>query len=320
MMKYEAGALSKREFAEVARDFGYRYRSLSSVPSSAGTETGLFRGSLGLQSLPCGISLCASDLTSMRESEHDGVVSRSLTIAVSLDGVAADCELSAGKKLFLGPGSAAVVTVEDQTRLASRVHAGQRSKGLLVRVKPEDLADDDVAERVEAMLGSTSVTPLPLSPRTSLLVNELFAPTSVGGIGRLLAESCALELLARSLLTASDKVGRELRKLSLRDQVKILRVRDRLIAAPEREYSLAGLARDAGLSISALKVKFPLVFGVPVFSFLRDLRMQRAREGLEREGWTVSQAAYFVGYRHHSNFSTAFRRKFGIAPSDVRRL
>ncbi|WP_264625181.1 helix-turn-helix domain-containing protein [Candidatus Symbiopectobacterium sp. NZEC135] len=45
---------------------------------------------------------------------------------------------------------------------------------------------------------------------------------------------------------------------------------------------------------------------------LSEQRLMRARKGLESEGWTVK-----LGYQHPSNFSTAYRRKFGRCPRDV---
>ena len=313
-----SGSLSKHDFMQAAEEFGYQYTHLSPGPAPRANGQPLFQGRVGLRSLPCGISLCSSDLKSLQESRHEGVVSRSLNIAVALDGAAADCTLGTRNRFHLGPGSAVVVSVADGMRLAGRVEAGQQTRNLLVRARSEDLADDDVAERVDTLLRTTSVVPLALNVRTDHLVNELFLPSAVGGIGRLLAESCALELLARALSHGeSETAGRE--PVSPRDHAKIMLVRDKLLAEPGHEHTLDELAREAGLSVSALKAKFRQVIGQPVFAFLRDTRLQRARGGIEQEGWTIAQAAYFVGYRHQSNFSTAFRRRFGFSPGVIRR-
>ena len=50
---------------------------------------------------------------------------------------------------------------------------------------------------------------------------------------------------------------------------------------------------------------------------LPRLRLQLACEQL-RQGCSVQQAAHFVGYRHATNFATAFRARYGIAPSELR--
>ncbi len=319
-MAAENGAVTSTDMAEAARTFGYQYTALSPDGPSATYAPALFDGLVGLQSLPCGISLCASDLTSLQDSVHDGRVSRSLNIAVLLDGDPTECAFGSRDRLEINPGSAVIVSVADGMRLGAHIRAGQRSRSLLIRTRPQDLMDDDVADRVETLLRSTATLSLPITPAAAHLARELFEPTAVGGIGRLLSESCALQFLARALIAGDVQKEESNGSVSKRDRAKILQIRDRLVAEPQSDHTLSDLAREAGLSVSALKTKFPLVLGQPVFAFLRDARLQRARDGIAFEGWTISQAAYSVGYRHQSNFSIAFRRKFGIAPSEVRRL
>ena len=317
-MTFKSGAFSPDEFSSTAESFGYRYKDLAFTSSMGGRETPLFEGLLGLQSLPCGISLCASDLMSRFDSEHRGAVGRSLTSVVLMDGDRADCVLGDDKELFFGPPSASVVSVADSALLTGRYKAGQRSRCLLVRARPDDMSDDAVAEQLESRLGGTAVKPMAMSHRAMRLAEELISPVSQGPVGRLLAESCALEFLARALQTDMESVASSAARLSRRDYVKILRVRDMLMSEPGRDFTLGEIAGEAGMSVTVLKAKFSAAFGQPVFAFLRDVRMQRAKDGLENQGWTVSQAAYFVGYRHPTNFSTAFRRKFGFAPKDLR--
>ena len=51
---------------------------------------------------------------------------------------------------------------------------------------------------------------------------------------------------------------------------------------------------------------------------VRELRLQRARKAIERDDVSAAQAAYEAGYSNPANFSTAFKRLFGLSPSDVR--
>ena len=311
--------LSKRDFAETAKSFGYKYTAFSPAASLACDRAPLFEGTVGIQSFPSGLSVCASDLTALHESEHDGFVPRSVTVALMLEGMSGEPGFGPRDTLQVGPGRAALVSTVDETRLSGKIGAGQRSRCLLVRAQPEDLADEDLADRVDASLRSTSAQPFPLSARTQTLANELFAPGLNGGAGRLLAESCALELLARSPLFDGHEHNGSAGPLSRRDHARMAVVRDALMAEPDREHHLCDLARLAGVSVTALKTKFVAVFGQPVFAFLRDVRLERARCGLEQHGWTVAQAAYYTGYRHPTSFNFAFRRKYGVAPSAVRR-
>ena len=50
--------------------------------------------------------------------------------------------------------------------------------------------------------------------------------------------------------------------------------------------------------------------------YLRDCRLEHAR-GYLLEGYSVQQAAWMSGYQHATNFSTAFRRRYGFSPGDL---
>ena len=312
------GTLSKDELAETAQTFGYRYTRLSPAASLPHDEAPLFEGSLGVFSFPSGLNVCVSDLTALHESSHDGVLPRSLTIALVLDGVESECAFDIRRRLPVRPGRAMIVSVADGVRMANTIAAGQRSRCLLLGARPEDMVDDDLADGVDAALRSTSIVPFVISARVAALANELFAPSLGGRAGRLLAESCALELLARSPLFRRHGDDRGAASVSRRDRTRMMGVRDLLMTEPDREHHLCDLARRSGMSVTTLKTKFTAVFGQPVFAFLRDVRLERACVGLEREGWTVAQAAYYAGYRHPTSFAFAFRRKFGISPSACR--
>jgi AraC-like DNA-binding protein len=63
---------------------------------------------------------------------------------------------------------------------------------------------------------------------------------------------------------------------------------------------------------------FKAVYGRTIADYSRELRLQRAREAIERNGASVAQAAYDAGYSNPANFSTAFKRLFGLSPSEAK--
>jgi AraC-like DNA-binding protein len=68
-------------------------------------------------------------------------------------------------------------------------------------------------------------------------------------------------------------------------------------------------------SIHQLKQGFRKVFGVTAFQYLHQYRMERARLLLCEEKLLVSAVAIAVGYAHFGQFAAAFKRRFGITPS-----
>jgi AraC-like DNA-binding protein len=86
-----------------------------------------------------------------------------------------------------------------------------------------------------------------------------------------------------------------------------------------RQWTVAGLARVAGLSRAAFAARFTEKVGVPVIRYLQAARMQRARTLLRAERATVSAVAAQVGYTSDVAFAAAFRREVGCAPGEWRR-
>ncbi|MEM9316614.1 MAG: AraC family transcriptional regulator, partial [Pseudomonadota bacterium] len=125
--------------------------------------------------------------------------------------------------------------------------------------------------------------------------------------------------VAHVLDQTGKKAKPRLNGFAKRDLMALERVREAIHAAPYRDFTLQQLASDAGMSLSSLKAKFPKAFGQTVFAYLRGVRLDYARDRIVHDGWTVSEAAHFVGYRHVGNFSKAFRIRFGVTPLEVRR-
>ena len=303
----------------MSETFGYQYRDLSFISTVGDRETLAFEGRLGLQSLPSGISTCASDLSSLHDCAHTGMAERSVNIVLLLEGDPYAFSIGVHDRVSIAPTGAWIIGLADSTAIASRYGAGQRCRSLLLQTRPEDLADDDIAGQVAPLLAATSISPMPISRRITPLIEELAAPSSGGAVGRMLAESCALGIFAHALLSLGAASSSSSPRLSRRDHAKVTRIRDRMLTNPEADFTLAALAREAGMSTTVLKQKFSAAFGQSVFSFLREARLQHAKAGIENEGWTVSQAAHFAGYRHHSNFTTAFRRRYGVQPRHCRK-
>ncbi|QBM17817.1 hypothetical protein MARI_19380 [Marinobacter sp. JH2] len=92
-------------------------------------------------------------------------------------------------------------------------------------------------------------------------------------------------------------------------------VRQKLEFAPQQNYSFSELARIAAMSPSSLRTKFRATYGLSPFDYLRRCRLDLARQYLN-QGFSVQQTAHKVGYRHATNFATAFRHEFGVSPKN----
>jgi AraC-like DNA-binding protein len=91
-----------------------------------------------------------------------------------------------------------------------------------------------------------------------------------------------------------------------------------LHAAPARSWTVAELARQAGVSRATLARRFRSVTGQPPLAYLTGWRMELAKDALGNPGATVATVARMVGYADEFSFAAAFRREVGVAPGRYR--
>ena len=84
------------------------------------------------------------------------------------------------------------------------------------------------------------------------------------------------------------------------------------------DLSVDEIARSLGVSRMQLYRKVKAVLGTGVSEFIQDLRLTKARELLLDESLTIAQVAYELGFSSPSYFSTSFRTRYQLTPSDFR--
>lgn len=158
------------------------------------------------------------------------------------------------------------------------------------------------------------------SARTVSLAEQILSPPNYAPmLEKLYLESRAIEIVIEALqaIAGNDAPGERF-TLRPRDHQRVRAIRDFLHANIDQPVSLDSLARDFGTSVNTLQRLFHAVHGTSVFEYLRAHKLERAREALERDGISIAEAAYLAGYGSASNFATAFKRRFGISPKNVR--
>ncbi len=88
---------------------------------------------------------------------------------------------------------------------------------------------------------------------------------------------------------------------------------------PEREWSVATLSQEVGMSRSAFSARFTEMVGQPAMQYLTEWRMQLARARLLDGTGTLSDISVELGYRSEAAFCRAFKRVFGVTPGSLRR-
>lgn len=131
---------------------------------------------------------------------------------------------------------------------------------------------------------------------------------SVGALARVLS---ALYLQAMERVAEQRKFKN---RLNLND------VREYIALHMAEPLSLEGIARVFFVSKEYLSKVFKQEFGVTVMDYVVQLRMERAREGLRDERIPIKTIAEMAGYEDMSYFYRVFKKHFGMAPGEMRKL
>ncbi|WP_169310084.1 helix-turn-helix transcriptional regulator [Parasphaerochaeta coccoides] len=101
------------------------------------------------------------------------------------------------------------------------------------------------------------------------------------------------------------------------DKMGLCAVTAYFLEHPADSPSIEKLSHIAGMSPTKLKTLFKKQYGDTLYGYLRTLRMNLAANYL-REGRSVTEVSYAVGYKSVNRFSEAFRLVFGEYPGKVK--
>jgi AraC-like DNA-binding protein len=88
---------------------------------------------------------------------------------------------------------------------------------------------------------------------------------------------------------------------------------------PAHPWTVAELARQAGLSRSVLAARFRHYLGEPPMAYLTRWRLRLGARALVTTSRSVLQVAMDVGYESEAAFNRAFKREYGAPPARYRK-
>ncbi len=84
--------------------------------------------------------------------------------------------------------------------------------------------------------------------------------------------------------------------------------------------SVDDIAHSLGVSRTQLYRKVKALLGTGVTEYIQTVRLTKARQLLLQEGSTIAEVAYQTGFSSPSYFSTAFKGKYQVSPSEFKAL
>jgi len=87
---------------------------------------------------------------------------------------------------------------------------------------------------------------------------------------------------------------------------------------PNEDFSVDDICREVGISRVQLYRKVKALMGYNVNDYISTVRLQKAKFLLADVQYSISEVASRVGFSSQAYFSTVFKSKFGITPSEYR--
>jgi AraC-like DNA-binding protein len=155
-----------------------------------------------------------------------------------------------------------------------------------------------------------------VTPAMRSLAQQLWNAPYRGIAKRLYLQGKVFELLAMQLDLIAEENHHPAQQVKRTTIDRIYHAREIVLANLENPPSVMELAQQVEVSASTLQRKFRELFGKTVFGYLTDQRMNLAEQLLRQGNCTVVEIATMVGYSNPAHFAAAFKRRFGITPSE----
>lgn len=155
------------------------------------------------------------------------------------------------------------------------------------------------------------------TPRMMEVIQNILHCDYIGMLKKMYLDSKVSELLLLSLRNIPN-IDEVQITLHPSDIELVHQAKEHLLANLENPCSIGELAHLVGLNEYKIKLGFKQLYKNTVFGLLQDERLQKARMLLQETQMTVQDISLLTGYKNLSNFTAAFKRKFGFPPSSLK--
>ena len=159
-----------------------------------------------------------------------------------------------------------------------------------------------------------------ISPEMRSALYQIITAPYQGMLQQMYLESKTLELLVLQLSQLLEIETSQPKVIALKQSEidKIYQAKEILINNIAEPPTLIDLAQQVEIHHMKLKQGFKELFATTPFAYLREYRLEKARNLLLESKSSVLSVALAVGYSNSSHFAAAFKQKFGISPKNCK--
>ena len=151
-----------------------------------------------------------------------------------------------------------------------------------------------------------------ISPPMMHIIYDILHCEKPAALRKLFFASKAMELFMLQIDQLQCGNGEYL--VSKQNQDRMFEVKSFLESHLDPDFSIHSLAKAFGTNEYTLQKEFKFLFGKSIFDYWNSSRFDYAKQ-LLKEGYSIQQLAEKLGYSNTQNFSTAFKKRFGVPPS-----
>lgn len=101
------------------------------------------------------------------------------------------------------------------------------------------------------------------------------------------------------------------------EREKVLEAYSIILTRLENPITIRELAREVGINECYLKKGFKAMYGKTIHSTQQELRIEKAKNLLLENKYSVNEVAYKMGFGSPSHFSTSFKKITGMKPCEL---
>lgn len=146
------------------------------------------------------------------------------------------------------------------------------------------------------------------------ILHEIMDTTFKGEVGSLFLKGKAHLILALSLQHKESELKRSVNEVRLNKAIEVKNILEQRYANPP---TIKELALAVGSNATTIKLAFKEYYGTTIYNYIQDIRMSRAKKLLILDDKNIKEIAAELGFVKQGNFTVAFKKRYGILPSQL---
>ncbi|MBT2560145.1 helix-turn-helix transcriptional regulator [Pedobacter sp. ISL-68] len=175
-----------------------------------------------------------------------------------------------------------------------------------------------VMEMEQGIYTSFAEKDLFVTPEMRRSIDDILSCKQDGELKRMYTDARILELIMYQLEQFSSFPDEDKYTFKSEDLLKLEEAREILEQQFIQPPTQKQLSKIIFLNEFKLRSGFKKYYGTTIYDYITGLRMKQARKLIVEEKRNMYEVGVLVGFKHQGSFTHAFKKYYGILPSEVR--